>query len=269
MGKSTGTSKKLKTSFTASAQRPLVSASASKGVVASSSSATGTALSKISELEKRLTSSGSQGADLNPLVDLLDYLRQPGTSPKVLKVRTAAAHALHNAFSSLIRQGRLLGKIKDVGNGAQEKEAATSALKAVREWAKARWNEYLENLCGLLCTSEPEEETLSVSCGIVCRCRQRHHLHHAEGARRISTIQITALNILMSLLRTTSEHLSALQTPIAYTFDGIFWRRILAALVGYQQSDARGPTPAVQAEFVNRYLNYMDDIRFYFLRGVA
>lgn len=156
-------SKKLKTSFTASAQTPLASASSSKGVVAPSSSATGTALLKISELERRLTSSGSQGADLNPLVDLLDYVRQPGTSSKVLKVRTAAAHALHNAFSSLVRQGRLLGKIKDGSNGAQEKEAAASALKAVREWAKARWNDYLENLCGLLCTSEPEEETLSVS----------------------------------------------------------------------------------------------------------
>ena len=260
-------SKKLKTSFTASAQTPLASASSSKGVVAPSSSATGTALLKISELERRLTSSGSQGADLNPLVDLLDYVRQPGTSSKVLKVRTAAAHALHNAFSSLVRQGRLLGKIKDGSNGAQEKEAAASALMAVREWAKARWNDYLENLCGLLCTSEPEEETLSVSYASTSQCCRR--LCHAQCARRASTFQITALNILMSLLRTTSEHLSALQTPVAYAFDGIFWRRILAALVGYQQQDGRGPTPAVQAEFVNRYLNYMDDIRFYFLRGVA
>lgn len=68
--------------------------------------------------------------------------------------------------------------------------------------------------------------------------------------------------MLMSLLRTTSEHLSRLQTPPQYYFDVTLWRRIVAGLLLM----AGTPTIAVRAEFVNRYLNYNDDVRFYFLR---
>ena len=68
--------------------------------------------------------------------------------------------------------------------------------------------------------------------------------------------------MLMSLLRTTSEHLSNLQRPPLYQFDITLWRSIVSGLLATENQ----PFPAIRAEFVNRYLNYNDDIRFYFLR---
>lgn len=77
-------------------------------------------------------------------------------------------------------------------------------------------------------------------------------------------MQVPALTILMSLLRTTSEHLTALQNPVAYTFDLAMWRKITHGLLA-----ADVPVQAeVLAEFATRYLNQYDDIRFYFLRTV-
>ena len=75
-------------------------------------------------------------------------------------------------------------------------------------------------------------------------------------------MQTASLNMLMSLLRTTSEHLSNLQSPPPYQFDVTLWRRIVSGLLATPHL----PSPAIRAEFVNRYLNYNDDIRFYFLR---
>lgn len=105
----------------------------------SSSSAPSTSmLASIAALEKQLSSAAN--ADLNPLLDLLELFQSEKNS---VKVRAAAANALHNIFSTLIRQGRLIGKVR-------EQEAKNAALKAVRDWAKARWVEYTSTLCALL-----------------------------------------------------------------------------------------------------------------------
>lgn len=66
----------------------------------------------------------------------------------------------------------------------------------------------------------------------------------------------------MSLLRTTSEVLSELQSPPSHVFDNDLWKRIMQALLLSPQ----GLTPEVQAEFVNRYLNAYDDLRYHFLK---
>lgn len=69
----------------------------------------------------------------------------------------------------------------------------------------------------------------------------------------------------MSLLRTTSSHLSDLQHPPSYVFDVTLWNRIMQGMLSSPQQ----PTQELQAEFVNKYLNAYDDIRFHFLKAVA
>jgi hypothetical protein len=69
----------------------------------------------------------------------------------------------------------------------------------------------------------------------------------------------------MSLLKTSSQHLSELQSTQSYSFDGALWKRIMQGLLAPPQA----ATAEVQAEFVNRYLNAYDDIRFYFLKSVV
>ena len=107
------------------------------------------AAGRIQTLEKQLSSAGN--ADLNPLLDLLELFQ---TAKNSTKTRAAAANALHNVFSTLIRQGRLIGKVRE------QEEARNPALKQVRDWAKARWSEYTDTLCELLAS---ETESLAVS----------------------------------------------------------------------------------------------------------
>jgi hypothetical protein len=107
-------------------------------------------LAQISQLEKKLTAGNSKNADLNPLVDLLEI----ATKSNKVKTKIAALNALHNAFSVLIQQGKVIGKVRQrPGDHAEDAQAA--ALLAVREWVKGRWNDYQELLCALLSSPEP------------------------------------------------------------------------------------------------------------------
>lgn len=216
-------------------------------VVASTS--TSSQLEQIAELEKRLSTAS---ADLNPLVDLLDILKQdtdPATknAGKAVKIRLTAAYALHNAFSSLIRQGRIIGKIRAAD--------ASEALATVREWTRGRWNDYTNTLCSLVYNHD-EAVAVGFSAGVV----EILTIHQAN-----IRLQVPVLNILMSLLRTTSEFLSQLQTPAAYIFDLALGRDIFRSLLAPPQATQ----PAVLAEFSTRYLNHCDDIRYYFLKVTA
>lgn len=69
----------------------------------------------------------------------------------------------------------------------------------------------------------------------------------------------------MSLLKTSSRHLSELQRPATYTFDAAFWRRIMQGIL----LSPHAPLADLQAEFVNKYLNAYDDIRYHFLKVIA
>lgn len=117
-------------------------------------------LEQISQLEKKLTSSTSKNADLNPLLDLLDIV----SKSKKVKTQVAGLNALHNAFTVLISQGKVLGKVRQQTQDEQADPQA-SALMAVREWVKERWNDYQTLLCALLSSPEP---ALAVRC---------HHLY--------------------------------------------------------------------------------------------
>lgn len=127
-------------------------AKAPPGASASVSAPTSTAasLATVARLEKQ--ASGS--SDLNALVDLLNLLQ---TASNKSKVRCSAANALHNVFSTLIRQGRLIGKVK-------ETQASSQSLEAVRSWAKARWTEYTDTLCALLAGSDEMLAVCRSSC---------------------------------------------------------------------------------------------------------
>jgi hypothetical protein len=120
-----------------------------------SSAAPTTILEQISQLEKKITSNSSKNGDLNPLADL----RECYNKATKLKVRIAAISALHNAFTLLIRQGKVIGKVRQPTGDAGSAEHS-KALLAVREWTKGRWNDYQDLLCDLLSNSEP---TLAVS----------------------------------------------------------------------------------------------------------
>lgn len=104
-------------------------------------------LEKISSLAKKLTSGSSKNADLNPLVDLLEIVNEG----KKVKTKVAALNALHNAFTVLIVQGKVIGKVRQPGDSA---EPQAEALLAVRDWVKGRWNDYQELLCRLLASPE-------------------------------------------------------------------------------------------------------------------
>ena len=107
------------------------------------------ALQRISQLEKKLVSSTSKSADLNPLVDLLETVNES----KKVKTKVAALNALHNAFTVLIPQGKVIGKVRQQAD--DQADSTAEALLAVREWVKGRWNDYQLLLCNLLSSPEP------------------------------------------------------------------------------------------------------------------
>lgn len=74
---------------------------------------------------------------VQPLSDLLDLLRS-ATSPAQIH---AAVYALHRTFTTLIRQGRLHGKLRSTED---------AALKQVRDWLKERYVDYIGQLVYLL-----------------------------------------------------------------------------------------------------------------------
>ena len=73
-----------------------------------------------------------------------------------------------------------------------------------------------------------------------------------------------ALNLLMDLVRTESDRLSTLHTPANYTFANALWQKIVTGLLCTPNlaSDLR-------VDFIQRFLNYYDDIRYFFLRDSA
>lgn len=127
-------SAKMQTTSSRSKQRARSPKAAMAPSFSSSSSAT---LSQISILEKQLLSTSTSAVDYNPLVDLLALLKSTKSN---IKVRLAAAESLHTIFSHLIRQGRVIGKLKD----------ENESLRVVKEWMRTQWRDYVETLCMLL-----------------------------------------------------------------------------------------------------------------------
>ncbi|GAA98423.1 uncharacterized protein L969DRAFT_94215 [Mixia osmundae IAM 14324] len=175
----------------------------------------------------------SQPNNLNPLSDLLDSLHSATSSPQSAETAHAAVYSLHRILSSLIRRGRLHGRLPSDREGA---------ARTVRDWLKARYQAFVSSLAAML--------------------------HHDDKA-----IRLASLNILMDLLRTESEQLSSLQRPPAYQFAAGLWSKIMQALLLPVRPEGSSKhvtiAPDLRLEFLTRYLNFYDDIRLYFLRALS
>jgi U3 small nucleolar RNA-associated protein 19 len=184
--------------------------------------------------------------DLNPLADLIGAL-DAAQSPRVIH---AAAYALHRIFSRLIRQGRLHGRLK----------SGDEAVKTVREWLKARWTEYTDALCRLLAHSDGTIRVSSTtrdffigSCVCLTYWEQKLSVH----------------SILLDFVRVEAERLTSLQNPPAHQFASHLFRKIVRALLIPVEETGAVTAADVRADFVLRYLNFCDDVRYYFLRESA
>ncbi|GAA5940013.1 nucleolar complex associated 4 [Sporobolomyces koalae] len=208
-------------------------------------------LTRISHLAASLPPSAPASASLNPLADLIDLyrdlaLRLPeSASPKALErnrleVHTAL-HTLKAVFESLIQAGRLHGVFKSV---KKTKSDSTEGVKAaqskeeiivekVKAWLKERWQDYLG-------------QTAKVAGG------------HWDTAVRLS-----ALNALMSLVRTESLFLTSLHHSKQAQFARASFEYVVRALLLPPANN--GVLQADLAEEWKKWWDRNDDVRYFYL----
>ncbi|KAA1067948.1 hypothetical protein PGT21_022572 [Puccinia graminis f. sp. tritici] len=220
-------------------------------------------LKQIKETEQQLKQTTNQ--DLNPIADLLERLEkevkaateeeEEEQNKKTKKQATthqvthALIYALHRVFSSLIRQGRIHGS--PTRTKAQE-GPEEEAIKLVKEWLKTQYSQYIDCLLVLLHLSTTQEE---------------------QGTQ----IELDALTILINLVRAESDIIRALKYPslpeISAKFppagfeSATFLKLVKTLLIPTLKLP---PIPqSVRAEFILRYLNFCDDLRFRFLKDAT
>lgn len=113
---------------------------------------------RISQLAASLPPAAPASASLNPLADLIElYTAIPLTvaesaSTKAQEVNRqqvhTALHSIKGVFEHLIKHGRLHGVLKTAkkvkaGDGTGIKAREDETVQRVKEWLKARWEEYL------------------------------------------------------------------------------------------------------------------------------
>ncbi|KAG0146448.1 hypothetical protein CROQUDRAFT_44474 [Cronartium quercuum f. sp. fusiforme G11] len=193
----------------------------------------------------------SQFQDLNPISDLNNVLinfNSTNTFDLSTEIVHTTIYALHRIFSTLIRQGR----IHDLPVLTSSEES----VKVVTEWLKERYEEYVTSLLSLL------------------RVPQGDH----------GQLALDGLTILMSLVRSESElsnslrqqHASLteknLKLPIG-GFDSASFKKLVKALLlnddGSNNQEINPVRKEVKVEFILRYFNYCDDIRYHFLKDAA
>ncbi|KAG2173710.1 hypothetical protein INT43_005130 [Umbelopsis isabellina] len=106
-----------------------------------------------------------------------------------------------------------------------------SSKATVNNWLRENYNTYINFLCELL--------------------------HHDEPG-----LQRPALNILINLLKTETENLSTLRKKHSFAND--FYYRVVEAVL--HNTNFSQP---LQAEYVGKYLNVYDDLRYYFFKNAA
>ncbi|WAQ92480.1 hypothetical protein PtA15_16A388 [Puccinia triticina] len=213
-------------------------------------------LKQIKELEQQIKLAPNQ--DLNPIADLLERLseevkeqrKQKKAASQPAQVTHALIYSLHRIFSSLIRQGRIHGSPSQ----RSETQAEEEAVKLVKDWLKTQYSQFIDCLLALLRTPTHEE----------------------SGAQ----IELDCLTILMNLVRYESDVIRSLkysrnpQTgadvdlkfPPAGFESSTFLKLVKALLI---PNDPHQVPPSVRAEFILRYLNFCDDIRFRFLKDAT
>lgn len=132
----------------------------------------------------------------------------------------AAIHALHRAFTRL----RLSGDLD------RPKEVDTASAKAtVTQWLREQYLAYQKQLRSLLSHEEPG-------------------------------LQLPALNILMQLVKTESEH----QSKQRYHFAANLYAGVVESVITSTNFSA-----PLQKEFLEKYVNAYDDLRHYFYKESA
>jgi len=210
------------------------------------SKATKQTLKQIHQQEQQIKQSLNQ--DLNPIADLVEKLSNH--REEEAPVIHALIYTLHRIFSSLIRQGRIHGTPSSSASSSST-GGNTEAVKVVKDWLKTQYSQFIECLLALLRRTSEE-----------------------EGAQ----IELDSLTILLNLVRSESEVIGALKYsqnshshadlkyPPAGFESSTFLKLVKALLI---PSDHRQVPIAVRAEFILRYLNYCDDIRFRFLKDAT
>ncbi|KDQ13341.1 hypothetical protein BOTBODRAFT_160628 [Botryobasidium botryosum FD-172 SS1] len=181
---------------------------------------------EIRQTEEILTLAISNSSSLNPLADLVTLLSS--TSDAV--VAHKAAYALYRVFVLLISGGRMHN-----GGGTEES-------KVVRKWLAARFEEYVDMLCGFL---KDENKALKTA----------------------------SLQILFSLLKHLSTALSASTSQVQ--LDTLYFRKVVRALLFCPSSpryaspdaDEGGKVDAdIRDMFVDTWFGVYDDLRWFFFR---
>ncbi|GAA5912243.1 hypothetical protein JCM8208_001311 [Rhodotorula glutinis] len=211
-------------------------------------------LTLISQLAASLPPAAPASASLNPLADLIQlYQSRPLTLAESasnkdretnrLEVHTAL-HTLKAVFEALIKQGRLHGVLKgskrvrvDTAEGRKEVAKEDESVQKVKAWLKDRWDDYLAQTARVV------------------------------GAHWDSSVRLSALNALMSLVRTESSFLTSLHPDRQAKFAHATFAHVVRAIL-LPPSDDGEIQPDVADEW-QKWWDRCDDVRYWFLREAA
>ncbi|KAI8972279.1 hypothetical protein BDB01DRAFT_845146 [Pilobolus umbonatus] len=138
------------------------------------------------------------------------------------QVAHCAIHALHRVFTGLLMKGDL-DRLKLMD--------ASSAKHKVQVWLREHYLEYIQYVTGLLESDEPG-------------------------------LQIPSLNILMSIVKSESEH--AKERTKNYHFANEFYGPVVKSLVLNKNLNDH-----LKREVIDKYINVYDDLRHYFYKNTA
>ncbi|GAA5849657.1 hypothetical protein JCM8547_000524 [Rhodosporidiobolus lusitaniae] len=211
-------------------------------------------LTRLSHLAALLPPSAPVSASLNPLADLVDlYSNLPLSLPSSATAKEreknrqevhAALHTLKGVFEALIKQGRLHGVLKsakrvkvDTKDGRKEVAKEDETVAKVKAWLKDRWEEYLSRTAEVV------------------------------GGHWDSSVRVSALNALMSLVRTESLFLTSLHPQKQARFAQTTFVHVVRAILLPPTED--GSLAEDVTEEWKKWWDRCDDVRYYFLKEAA
>lgn len=108
----------------------------------------------------QIFSSLSEGADLNPLADLIELLsaNSSNVATHELHIYTKGVHFLVKSLQSLLKDRRipLSATSDDLGEESSTRPQRDEAEEAVATWLQARWKDAVKYLCQLLFSTQQQ-----------------------------------------------------------------------------------------------------------------
>ncbi|KAL8292627.1 hypothetical protein RQP46_001239 [Phenoliferia psychrophenolica] len=199
---------------------------------------------EITALAAKLPPSAPVNADLNPLADLVALFEAlPTTLPTSTSIQAketnrqavhTALHALKAVFESLISHGRIHGVLK--GKGTKEGDQAAKSVEAVKVWLRERWVSYVSKAA------------------------------EVAGAHWDAGVRLSALNALMSLVRTEAAFLTSLHPTRASQWPSATFALVVKGLLlPTGNGELLEDTKQEWMKWWDRY----DDVRYHFLKEAA